>query len=190
MNIENIKKFIIDYDENHPSEDFIQSIIHLMNMGVNIVPYYEDSSADINGQYFQTDNGIYRIPFWDMNTNELDIDSTKKCNREDIETVIDNSNSRTKDFEKLLEGKRKIIDITSNNKAIVSEKQENLQAKKEDIYVGIYMRDNEIYDVVTDINKDKIIQEMKNMIDDNFTKGLDYISIFLNNKIVWSYDED
>lgn len=56
-------------------------------------------------------------------------------------------------------------------------------------YVGIFIQDNEIQEVVTDINKDAIIKRMKKLVSEVFDEDTDKACVYLNNQEVWSYEE-
>ena len=57
----------------------------------------------------------------------------------------------------------------------------------ENIYVGIYVKDNEIYDVIAGVDKNTIIKEMVEIVGEVFDKKYDKASVFLNNEAIWCY---
>lgn len=102
MTIANVKDFIKRYSERHPDESFIQPILYLQDMGVNINVFYDDAESSLNGQYFELDEGIYCIPFYSMDTNELEMDNIVKCDEKNIQDVIDTLNSSLESFKELI----------------------------------------------------------------------------------------
>lgn len=103
MNIEGIENFITSYIEAHPDENEIQPILYLQQIGIVIYAHYNETNTDLSGQYFKVDDGIYRIPFSNMETNELDIYNIMQCNKEAILNVITSLNSDVENFRELLE---------------------------------------------------------------------------------------
>jgi len=56
-------------------------------------------------------------------------------------------------------------------------------------YVGIFIQDNGIQEVITDINKEEIIKRMKEIVSEVFDEDEDNAYVYLNNQLIWSYEE-
>lgn len=55
-------------------------------------------------------------------------------------------------------------------------------------YVGIYIKDNELYDVITGTDKDMMIKFMKDLAEETFEEKEDKVYVYLNNQEIWRYD--